>query len=236
MKKKNLRLQKPEKKQRYDEEAAKLLPSSISGIKVQRRNTTRFSIYIEDRFLIGVSDSTLTRFNLRKGVSINFKVLDDILKEEDTWAIKEYCIRLLGKRDHARNELKDKARKKGYPSDIIENVLDELVEKGYINNTSFAVKFARDKFEFNKWGSNKIRAELFKKGVSEKDINTALAGLDEANQIEAIEELVEKNKRKFLRSEPAKRKKKIFDFLLRKGYSVSLITKQINYLLRSIEQ
>lgn len=235
MKKKNQRLQAPKKKQRYDEEVAGLLPSSISGIKVQKKNTNRFSIFIEDRFLIGVSDSTLTKFHLRKGGPINSQVLDDILKGEDIWAIKEYCVRLLGRRDHARNELRDKARKKGYPSDTIDNVLDELVEKGYINNTFFAVKFARDKFEFNKWGSNKIRAELFKKGISEKDINTSLNRIDEADQLEAIKELVQKNKRKFQRAESIKRKKKIFDFLLRKGYSVSLINKQIYLLLKSIE-
>lgn len=235
MKKKNPRLQKPEKKQRYDEEVARLLPSSISEIKVQKKNTTRFSIFIEDRFLIGVSDSTLTKLHLRKDGPINSQILDDILKEEDVWAIKEYCVRLLGRRDHARNELRDKARKKGYPSDTIDNILDELAEKGFINNTSFAVKFAHDKFEFNKWGSNKIRAELFKKGISEKDINASLNSIGEADQVQAVKELVQKNKRKFQRTEPIKRKKKIFDFLLRKGYDSNTILKQMPKLLEIIE-
>jgi regulatory protein len=228
-------LQKPEKKRRYDEEVAQLLPSSISGIKVQKKNSTRFSIFIEDRFLIGVSDSTLIKFHLKKGTPVNPQALKAILKEEDTWAIKEYCIRLLGRRDHARNELRDKARKKGYPSEIIENVLNELDEKGYINDTSFALKYAHDKFVFNKWGSNKIRSELFRKGISERDINASLDRIDESDQLEAVKELVQKNKRKFQRAEPIKRKKKIFDFLLRKGYDSNTILKLMPKLLEIIE-
>ena len=228
-------MQKPDK-QRYDEEVVRLLPSSVSDIKVQKKNSFRFSLFIQDKFLIGVSDSTLTRFNLRKGTLVTPEILRELIKEEDTWALKEYFIRLLGRRDHARNELRDKARKKGYPLTTIEEVLDELTEKKYINNRSFAKKFAHDKFEFNKWGINKIRAELFKKGISEREINIVLATISDVDQLETVRELVEKNKRKFRRAEPTKRRKKIFDFLLRKGYSSSSILSIIDRLLESVEE
>lgn len=228
-------MQKPDKK-RYDEGVAKLLPSPISEIKVQKKNTYRFSLFVENQFLVGISDSTLTRFNLKKGTLLTLSLLKDILKNEDTWAIKEYCIRLLGRRDHARNELKDKARKKGFPSPAIEKVLDELTEKKYINNASFASKFTHDKFEFNKWGPNKIRAELFKKGISEQEINRAIEQISKSKQIEILEDLIQKNQRKFQRADPSKRKKKIFDFLLRKGYDSNTILKQMSKLLEIIQE
>lgn len=236
MKKKNLQLQKPEQKLKYKEEVAKLLPSPISSIQVQKKNTYRFSIFIEDQFLIGVSDSTLTSFNLSKGVLLTPLLFNQIVKKETDWAIREYMIRLLGRRDHARNELRDKARKKNFPIESIEEILDELTDKKYINNLEFARKYTRDKFEFNKWGLNKIRSELFRKGIKEKEIQEALLEIDSKEADIAIKSLVLKNRRKFERTDPLKRKKKIFDFLLRKGYDSNNIIKQLPTLLSLIEK
>ncbi len=228
-------MQKHDKK-RYDEGVAKLLPSSISEIKVQKKNTFRYSLFVENQFLVGVSDSTLTRFNLKKGSLLTPSLLQRILKKEDAWAVKEYCIRLLGRRDHAKNELRDKARKKGFPSDAIEEVLVDLTEKKYINNASFASKFAHDKFEFNKWGPNKIRSELFRKGLSEKEIGNALQEISIDERVKAINDLILKNQRKFERVDISKRKKKMFDFLLRKGYDSNMIFNHFDELLNLISK
>lgn len=162
-------------------------------------------------------------------------LFSEILQKEDEWAIREYFLRLLGRRDHARRELRDKALRKKYPASAIEPILDELEQKKYINNASFAKKFASDKFEFNNWGIHKIRAELFKKGISERDINAALSQFEDSELKNTIIELVRKNKRKFQRAEPEKRKKKIFDYLLRKGYDSNNILKLMNTLLDIVE-
>lgn len=230
-------MQKPRNTSKYQEEVARLLPASISKISVQKKNTFRFSIFVEDQFLVGVSDSTLTNFNLSKGVLLTPSLLGEIVDKENKWAIREYMLRLLGRRDHARNELRDKALRKEFPSGVIEEVLDELSEKNYINNLGFAKKFTRDKFEFNKWGINKIRSELFRKGISEKEIIIALQEISSNKNINTVKQLILKNRSKFERvADPQKRKKKIFDFLLRKGYDSNTILKQIPTLLAIIEE
>lgn len=210
---------------------AKLLPAPISSITVQKKNTFRFSIFINEQFLIGVSDSTLSSFNLSKGVLITPFLLAEIVDKENKWAIREYFLRLLGRRDHARNELRDKARKKDFPSESIEEILDELTEKKYINNVEFAKKYVSDKFKFYSWGEIKIRSELLRKGVSEKDINIALQEISPNDRNKTIQDLILKYKRKFERVDSIKRKKKIFDFLLRKGYDSNTILKQMPILL-----
>lgn len=224
------------KKERYKKEVFDLLPSSISGIQIQKKNTFRYSIFVEDQFLIGVSDSTLVHFNLSKGVALSPSIFNEILEKEDKWAIKEYFIRLLGRRDHARNELKLKAIKKGFHQKHIETILDDLTKKKYINNLDFARKFVQDKFKFNKWGRNKIKVELKLKGISDKEISLALDSLDNQEITETIKQLIIKNQRKFLRVDPLKRKKKIFDFLIRKGYASNVILKQMSKLLESVEK
>ena len=222
-------------KERFKPEVADKLPAKLSKIEVQKKRTSRFSLFVEDEFLIGVSDATLVHFNLRKDTLLTPALLQDIVLREDQWDIREFLIRLLSRRDHARNELRDKALRKGYPGSVIESLLDELTEKGYINNLAFAKKFTHDKFEFNNWGLHKIRIELIKKGISEKDIQIALEQIPGSEVDESILELVLKNKRKFQRAESFKRKKKVFDFLLRKGYDSDTIFRLMPDLLNQIE-
>lgn len=224
------------KKERYKKEVFDLLPSSISSIQVQKKNTYRYSIFVEDQFLIGVSDSTLVHFSLSKGAILSPSIFHEILEKEDKWAIREYLIRLLGRRDHSRNELSLKAIKKGFDQKHVEPILDELTQKKYINNSAFARKFALDKFRFNKWGIHRIKAELKSKGLIDKEIDLACSNLDKKEIITTIEQLVNKNKRKFKRTDTFKRKKKIFDFLIRKGYDSNVILRLMPKLLESIEK
>lgn len=217
------------------EVAAALLPAAISSIHVQKKNKNRFSIFVDEEFLVGVSDSTLISLNLKKGDVLTTSKLERIFSLEDQWALKTYFLRLLSRRDHSKKELKNKALQKGYRSAQIEGILNELSEKGYINNLEFAMSFTRDKFRFNRWGVNKIRVELRKKGVSEKEISTALSQVDTVCQSESIQELINKHKARFLRVIPEKRKKKVYDFLLRKGYDSSIISSNLTSLLDSIE-
>ena len=214
------------------------LPGAVSSISVQKRNKERYSIFVDEEFLIGVSEQTLLKFNLVKGDTITHALLRRIEREEGRFEIKSYMMKRLGSRDHSRKELFTKAIRKEYPKNIIENVLDELEEKGYLDEQRFAEKFAVDKNHLNNWGPNKIKAHLYKKGIpdnlAEQSIQKAFA---DKNIEELLLHLVLKRKRRFLREEdPYKRKKKVVDHLARKGYRSSDIFNCIDDLMEAIER
>jgi len=214
------------------------LPGVITSISVQKNNKERYSIFVDEEFLLGVAEQTLLKFNLSKGVEITGAKLRKIRREEGRFKVKAYMMRRLGQRDHARKELFNKAIKKDYPKEVINNVLDELQEKDYLNDTSFAEKFAVDKHHLNKWGPTKIKAHLYKKGipksVAERSIASAFADVDFR---ETLLNLVLKRKRRFLREEdPYKRKKKVVDHLARKGYRQSDIYDHLDELMKAIKQ
>ena len=221
-----------------DEEAADRLPGIISSITVQKNNKERYSIFVDDEFLIGVAEQTLLDFKLRKGKEITYPLLRKIKRAEGRFEVKSYMMKLLGRRDHARKELFRKALKKDYPKEVIEDVLFELKDKGYLDDKKFAEKFAEEKSRLNKWGPAKIKSHLFKKGISnsvaEKSIRKAFENEDLR---ETFFDLVLKRKRRFLREEdPYKRKKKVFDHLARKGYRPSSIYDHLDELMKAIEE
>jgi len=213
------------------------LPARITSVLPQKKNRDRYSIFIDGEFVIGVSESTLLEFGIEKGLELTPALLGKLRSAEGREAVKSYCLRRLGQRDHSRKELFDKARKKDYPSDIVNGVLDELEAKGYLDDRSFARKFASDKSRLNNWGPAKIKAHLFKKGITE---SAADEGIDRAFDSEEVKEtlfeLVEKKRRRFLREENLlKRKKKIFDYLRRKGYRTDSIFEVLDELAESID-
>ncbi|SMO86395.1 regulatory protein RecX [Gracilimonas mengyeensis] len=228
---------KRKSKEEKQEEAVQLLPAPVSDIQVQKKNSHRFSLFVDNQFLIGISESTLTNLSLKKGVEITPSLFWEIVEAEEQWAAREYFFRLLSRRDHSRKELRDKAYKKGYKGNFIDTLLDEFEQKEYIDDRKFAVKYASDKFEFNNWGPYKIRTQLFKKGVSKPVAEQVLQQVfDEDDIRESMIELVQKKKRKYQRAEPEKRKKKLFDYFMRKGYDSEYIMKYMDELLGIIEE
>lgn len=214
------------------------LPGLISSITVQKRNKERYSIFVNEQFLLGVNEQTLIKFNLSKGVEVTPLLFKKMQREEGRFAVKKYLLKLLGRRDHARRELLTKALRKDHTREVILNVLDELEEKGYIDDAGFARKYAADQYRLNKWGPAKIKAHLFKKGIRR---TVAEQSIREVFKNEDLEEtfihLVGKRKRHFRKEEHLlKRKKKIIRYLAGKGYRSSSIYRSIDKLMKVIEQ
>lgn len=209
------------------------LPGVITSIVPQKNNAHRFSIFVDEQFFVGISETTLLEFDLTKGDQISPDLFEEINDFEDRETVKSYCFRLLSRRDHARKELYDKAIRKDYHPGVINDVLDELEEKEYINAAAFARAFARDKRRFNNWGPIKIKLALKKKGISGSDAERAVeAAFNEVNEKDLFSDLVFKQKQRFLREENLfKRKKKIFDYLSRKGYRQGDIMKYLDDLM-----
>lgn len=219
-------------------EAGNNLPGVITSIRVQKNDKERYSIFVDEEFLLGIAEQTLLKFNLAKGDEITHSFFRRLQRLEGHFAVKSYMMDRLSSRDHARKELFNKAIRKDYPKEVIENVLDELQEKEYLNDTKFAEKYASDKSQLNKWGPAKIKAHLYKKGISksvaEKSIQKAF---EEEDLKQTFLNLVLKRKRRFLREEdPYKRKKKVFNHLARKGYLSSNIYKHLDALMEAIDQ
>lgn len=218
------------------DEAEHNLPGRISSISVQRRNKSRYSIFVDEEFLLGVAEQTLLKFNLAKGVEVTPSLLRKLQREEGRYAIKSYFLGLLSRRDHARRELHNKARKKDYPPEVVDDVLDELQEKELLNDASFAEKFASDKSRLNNWGPVKIQAHLYKKGISKAVAQQSIRKAFEDVDLKAtLLNLVLKRKRRFLREEDVyKRKKKVFDYLAQKGFRPSGIYKHLDELMEAL--
>jgi len=213
------------------------LPGTISSIRIQKNNPDRVSIFVDGVFLIGVTQKAVLDYNLAKGTSINLALYKELSQVDTVSKLEQYFLRLLARRMYVSSDLFQKAKNKDYAEATITSVIRKFTDKGWIDDHAFALAFARDKYHLNQWGPYKIKSALQAKGLPSKFINKAINEVfDKANSRETFEQLVKKRKRHFLREEDyLKRKKKVMDYLLRKGFSAEAISKHLDDLMKMIK-
>ena len=112
-----------------------------------------------------------------------------------------------------------------------ELILLHLLQENFLNEERFAKSFARGKFRIKKWGKNRIVRELKFRDISAYNIKSALKEIEEKEYLKTIFEITEKRNEVISEGNQYKRKKKLIDFLLRKGYETDLIFKTVAEVL-----
>ncbi len=116
---------------------------------------------------------------LKSGLKKNDELSDDhfsfFVRENRLYHIKQRAFRYLGRRLHSASELRTKLRQKGYEIEMIDQVISELKDKNYLDDSEFALVFVEEKFKSKMWSENKLKAELIKKGVKSSVISEVLS-------------------------------------------------------------
>ena len=165
--------------------------------------------------------------SLFKGDNISSKKIDELKLANSIYEVKNSAFRYLSNRSHSSFELKNKLRKKGYESSIIETVISDLWDKKYLNDFTFAENFVRNRVERRKEGVMKITSELFKKGISREIISEVTESIKEHPQ--NIENAIELGKSKLEKIQKRgetdynKIKSKLFNFLKGRGFTSDVI-------------
>jgi len=87
-------------------------------------------------------------------------------------SIKAQAVRLLARREYARDELEQRLIAKGASRDEVAAVLDELTSQGLLSNERFAHALVAQKS--GSYSRRSIRGELKRKGVSGDAIENAI--------------------------------------------------------------
>lgn len=87
---------------------------------------------------------------------------------------RERALRLLALRGRSRAELRKKLAERDFSKSVIERVLENLVELGYLDDEAFAVNRARHLAVNRLYGDRKIEEQLREKGVAREAAKAAI--------------------------------------------------------------
>ncbi|GJM27520.1 MAG: recombinase RecX [Cyclobacteriaceae bacterium] len=146
----------------------------------------------------------------------------DPLKEAKLKAAR-YCAY----RERAPLELKRKLINLGLSENQIEQVCQELMDEGFVNEQRFALTFARSKFRLKKWGKIKIELALKRLEISESFICDAVNSLPPDEYLKTLKELLNKKRQSLKISDPFVINHKVALFLISKGFEPELAWKEL---------
>lgn len=102
-------------------------------------------------------------------------------------------------------------------------ILIWLIQNNFLNEERFSKSYARGKFYQKKWGKIKIKQGLKQKRIPTNLIDKGIEEINEEDYKSTLMELTEKKWNILRESEVYLKKKKIYNYLLQKGYEYNLI-------------
>lgn len=171
---------------------------------------------------------------LSVGDYLTDKSLKEIYKRQEDRDIREAAFRLLRYRMRSEHELRQRLQQKGFPEKAIESGMHWLKEKQFINDQEFALSFAREKVRNKKIGPLALKSELYPHKLNQEFVESIIEKVYEEFPVEnIISDLLDKKKLEKGTNVPKKEKKKLVNFLRRKGFHFEDIRKVfLNYGIR----
>lgn len=155
--------------------------------------------------------------------------------DQKSYTLKEATIKLMqfcAYRDRSQKEVEEKLIEMRMIPAAREKIIIQLMQENFLSEERFARSFARGKFRIKKWGRNKIKQELKAREISTPLIKIALTEINDEDYINTLGELAVKKSLLLKEKDTFKKRNKLNNYLLQKGFESSLVYEVTNDLIR----
>jgi regulatory protein len=143
----------------------------------------------------------------------------------------ERALARLARRDQSEDELRRALRDRGYEAEEVEAALERLRGQRFLDDAGFAERYARSRLAGRGLGRLRIRQGLRQRGVDQKVAESGLRrALKDVPEAEVLDALARRFWRQRTRDEPALRVRKLWAFLLRRGFPAPLVNERLRAL------
>lgn len=208
----------------------------ITKIKRLRGKRQRYSVHLDGVPALELSDWTIGKYGLRTGDDLDEHTVDKIKSTEAETQAKNIAINYLSYRQRSSKEIIDHLIKKGFTRECAEDVTHKLQSVQMVNDLEFARAFVRDRLKRKPTGQALLRMQLLAKGITSSMADMVLAELispqsQQTSALQAAKRKIQLTKYSKRNLDEEKRKKRLLDFLLRRGFSYEIALKTIRTTL-----
>ncbi|MFL0353234.1 regulatory protein RecX [Xanthomarina sp. GH4-25] len=148
--------------------------------------------------------------------------------EEAKRRLENYCAY----QERCHKEVVKKLQGMRMIPEAIDVVVVHLLEHDFLNETRFAKTYVRGKFRVKKWGKRRLELELKKREISRFNRLEAFKEISEADYLSTFHALAEKKAESIRETNPLKKKKKLADYLLYRGWESHLVYDKVHELIK----
>ena len=193
--------------------------------KIEPVTKAKYKVFLDEQFAFVLYKGELSRYKIQEEAQLSEETIKEIKKEILEKRAKLRAMHLLERMDRTEAELYTKLKRDLYPEDIIEIAMQYVKSFGYIGDKGYARRFVE-----SRQGSKsklEIKMDLLQKGISKEIVSEVLeVYYDGQDESMAIQRLLNK-KRYSAETATEEEKRKIYGYLMRKGFAYEEIRRVI---------
>jgi regulatory protein len=190
----------------------------ITAIKQQVKRADRYSIYIDSKYACSLSERELLNLGLQIKQELSeaeFRALKDNAVLDKAY---DRSLDLISRRLRSRWEIEDYLKRKGYIPEVIEQTVEHLAERGYVNDETFARRWVENRRLLKATSKRRLSQELRQKRIADVIVDQVLAE-DETDELEVLKNLIERKRKQTKYQDDLK----LMQYLARQGFAYDLI-------------
>ena len=198
----------------------------ITAIKPQK-NKKRVNIHLDGKFGFGIDLENFVKLGLKVEQELPEREVEEIIKKAEFQKTYDKLVRFTTLRPRSEKEVNDWLRKYKVHKSIHKELFIRLKRLDLLDDRKFAQWWVEQRITFRPRGKRALSFELRQKGIDRDLINQILSEVKIDEQKIACQ-LLKKKKYKWEKLGKLKARKKMSEFLARKGFSWAVIKESID--------
>jgi regulatory protein len=203
------------------------MPAIITSLVVQKKNKDRVNVFLDGEFAFGLA--MIEALKLRKGQALTEQEIDRLKALDDIEVAHERALNFLSYRPRSIAEVRRNLKDKEFSPETIDTVVQRLQDSQLLDDQAFARYWVDNREMFEPRSARALRFELRKKGLGDLDIAPAV---EEINEEDAAYRAAVALARRHGKLDWEAFRKKLGDFLLRRGFPYPIIRDVVKRLWR----
>lgn len=205
----------------------------VTAITQQKRDESKYNIFIDGEYAFALPMQDILYFNLKEGQEVAEDTVNFIRQNLIYIKAQDTALHFLGYKMRTVKEIWRKLEEKEFSEDIIEQVLAFLEKYGYADDREYCRRYIREQLRLKPKSGYALGIELKQRGVPSAIVEEVLAETEFDEVADAVRWLEKKSRGQWPLD--LKKKKQLYDFLLRKGYSYDIIQEAFRQMQENME-
>jgi regulatory protein len=208
---------------------------TISALrKIPRKKA--YLLKLSDGTELRVMEGDISLFTLAEGVAVKPGLVGELAGRYEYGSSRDAALRLLKVRPRTEGEMRRSLRARGTAEPVVERLIEDLRNAGHLDDRVFARLWATEKMHGGATGKRRVvaelRAKLIDPAIAEDETDRAFSSED---QLEIAGQLALKRLVRMAGISADAKKRRLYEYLLRRGFESEIAAQATHLALRSTE-
>ena len=205
----------------------------ITEISPCARREGRFDVVVDGTRTAVLSADGIQRLAIHTGDEWTESLAALVAAEAQSLRVYDRALAMLASRARSARELRLGLLRKREPEPLVDAAVARLLANGALNDAIFASGFARSKMTRSGFSARRLQSELARRGVARQVADAAIREVTQDEEVDGgqvVRALVTRKLRTLSGLDAPTRKRRLYAFLARRGYSISEIRHALDEL------